>query len=162
MDEMQDIYRQYAQPVYRYLLGLCGNAHDAEELTAETFYQATKSIGRFRGECKLLTWLCQIGKRAWYKELERRGKKPAPLDEAPEIAAGGLSTEEAVEAAENKLALYRRMQRLDDATREVMYLRLTGELSFGEIGDVLGKSENWARVTFYRGKEKLKDYDRQQ
>ena len=58
-----------------------------------------------------------------------------------------------------KLGLYRRMKGLDDATREVMYLRLTGELSFGEIGDVLGKSENWARVTFYRGKEKLKRYD---
>lgn len=37
----------------------------------------------------------------------------------------------------------------------MVYLRLTGELSFKEIGEILDKSENWARVTFFRGKEKL-------
>ena len=35
-------------------------------------------------------------------------------------------------------------------------MRLFGELTFREIGEVLGRSENWARVTFYRGKEQLK------
>ena len=38
-----------------------------------------------------------------------------------------------------------------------MYLRIKGEMSFKEIGDVLGKSENWARVTFYRAKQKVKE-----
>lgn len=51
------------------------------------------------------------------------------------------------------------MQNLDEQTKEVIYLRLTGELSFKEIGDVLNKTENWARVTFYRGKQKLKESD---
>ena len=37
--------------------------------------------------------------------------------------------------------------------RDVLMLRLAGELSFREIGEILGKSENWARVTFYRGKQ---------
>lgn len=39
--------------------------------------------------------------------------------------------------------------------RDVMMLRLTGELSFKEIGDITGQSENWARVTFYRAKQIL-------
>ena len=56
--------------------------------------------------------------------------------------------------------LYIRMQQLDTLTREVIYLRLSGELSFAEIGKVLDKTENWARVTFYRGKEKMKKYGR--
>ena len=51
------------------------------------------------------------------------------------------------------------MQKLDEKTREVIYLRITGELSFKEIGDILNKSENWARVTFYRGKQKMKEGD---
>ena len=47
------------------------------------------------------------------------------------------------------------MQSLDNQTKEVMYLRLTGALTFKEIADILNKTENWARVTFYRGKQKL-------
>lgn len=47
------------------------------------------------------------------------------------------------------------MHKLDSTTREVMYLRLAGDLQFSEIADILGKTENWARVTYYRGKQKL-------
>ena len=59
----------------------------------------------------------------------------------------------------NKLKLYEALQNLDANTREVIYLRLTGELSFKEIGSILHKSENWARVTFFRGKQKLNKED---
>lgn len=58
-----------------------------------------------------------------------------------------------------KIRLYKKMQKLDAQTREVMYLRITGELSFKEIGIILNKTENWARVTFYRGKNQLKEVD---
>jgi len=54
------------------------------------------------------------------------------------------------------LQLLRSIQKLPQAAREVVYLRVFGELSFAEIADVMGKTETWARVTFYRGKEKLK------
>lgn len=47
------------------------------------------------------------------------------------------------------------MHNLDEMTREVMYLRLTSVLTFKEIGEIVGKSETWARVTFYRGKQKM-------
>ena len=51
------------------------------------------------------------------------------------------------------------MQKLDEKTREVLYLRITGELSFKEIGLILNRTENWASVTFYRGKSKLMEVD---
>ena len=54
------------------------------------------------------------------------------------------------------LELLQQIHTLEEPGREVLYLRLFGQLSFREIGEVLHKSENWARVTFYRGKEKLK------
>ncbi len=54
-----------------------------------------------------------------------------------------------------KVEVFRMLHQFDETTREVMYLRLTGELSFAEIGSIMGKTENWARVTFYRGKQKL-------
>lgn len=67
--------------------------------------------------------------------------------------------EESVISNDNKVRLYKKMQSLDKLTREVIYLRITGELSFKEIADVLEKTETWARVTFYRGKQKLKEGD---
>lgn len=155
--DMQTIYDEHAKPVYRYLLGLCSNEHDAEELTAETFYRAFKSIDRYNGECRLQTWLFQIAKHVWYQELEKRKRKTVSIELAKPVAEPS-SLEDSVALREQKLELYRRMQKLDEATREVIYLRLSGELSFSEIGEILGKNENWARVTFYRGKERMKNY----
>ena len=58
--------------------------------------------------------------------------------------------------SEERVLLIRKVHELKEPAREVIYLRVFGELSFREIGEVFGKSENWARVTFYRGKEKLR------
>ena len=69
------------------------------------------------------------------------------------------TVEDKIISNEEKISIYKKMQNLDDKTREVMYLRITGELSFKEIGVILNKTENWARVTFYRGKNKLKEVD---
>ncbi len=55
-----------------------------------------------------------------------------------------------------KVRLLKAIQKLDGLQHEVVYLRMYGDLSFANIADVLGRSENWARVTFYRAKEKLR------
>ena len=78
MAKFQDIYEEYAQPVYRFLLSLSGSEDLAEELLQETFYQALQHIDRFEGRCSLYTWLCQIGKNAWIKEM-RRNKKHSEI-----------------------------------------------------------------------------------
>lgn len=151
--ELDMMYEEYANPVYRYLCSLCHDPDLAEELTQETFYRAMKSIGSFNGQCKLVVWLCAIGKHLWYQELQRRKRKPTvPVETLPE--AGEIPKE--FQGDENRVALFRAMQRLEETVREVIYLRVMGDLKFSQIGDVLGKSENWARVTFYRGKEKLR------
>ena len=51
------------------------------------------------------------------------------------------------------------IEKLPNELREIIYLRIVGEFSFKQIGEILGKNENWARVTFYRGKEKMKEGD---
>ena len=154
MDNMDEIYRRHAQTVYKFLLSLCGDGDLAEELTQETFYQAIRSIDRFDGSCKLSVWLCQIAKHLWYQHL-RKQKREAPLpDEPPELPIP--SAEEGLLEQEGRLELLRKIHALPDPQREVVYLRSFGGLTFREIGDVLGKTENWARVTFYRGKEQLR------
>ena len=79
---MEQIYRQHARTVYRFLLAQCGDAGLAEELTQETFYQALRSIDRYDGSCKLSVWLCQIARHLWYQHLRRRGRE-APMPDAP-------------------------------------------------------------------------------
>lgn len=52
--------------------------------------------------------------------------------------------------------MMKKLHAIEEPFREVMYLRLFGDLPFLEIGEIMGKTENWARVMFYRGKEKLR------
>lgn len=152
---MEEIYKNYFETVYKYLFCLTKSSDMAEELTQETFYKAVKKISTFKGNCKISVWLCQIAKNLWYDELKK--KKSLSLDEEAICLSSFKNTEDLVILNESKINLYKKMQKLDEQTREVIYLRITGELTFKEIGDILQKTENWARVTYYRGKNKLKE-----
>lgn len=149
---IEEIYRAHSQTVYRYLLSLTQDADISEELTQETFFQAMKSIERFDGSCKISTWLCAIGKNVL---ASYRRKHPVSdiLDGVPDNSA---TPEEITLEKAGQVELLRKLHLLEGEMREVLYLRLLGDLSFRDIGDILSKSENWARVTYYRGKEKLK------
>ncbi len=149
---LEQVYIENASAVYKYLFCLTHDAYLAEELTQETFYQATKGIHNFRGDCKISVWLCQIAKRLWYKELKK--DEYVPLDEIEEPQSD-INMEKQFIMNIDKVELFKLLHALDETSREVVYLRLTGELSFSEIGDIMGKTENWARVTFYRGKQKI-------
>ncbi len=155
MEPMDDIYRRHAATVYKYLLSLCHDPHTAEELTQETFYQAVRSIGRFDGSCQVSTWLCQIAKHLFYQHL-RRQRRETPLPEEEGALPPLPSAEEEVLDQSGRLDLLRRVHGLPEPGREVVYLRIFGNLSFREIGAVLGRTETWARVTYYRCKERLK------
>lgn len=151
--DMEKIYREYAQTVYRYLLSRCGDPDTAEELTQETFYQAVRSAGKFNGSCSVVTWLCAIAKNK-LSEYFRKKNRELPIDDDNERTVTSAETE--ILASESRVELMRALRQLDSDVREVIYMRLFGELSFREIGEVVGRSENWARVTYYRGKERLK------
>ncbi len=157
MQDMEQIYKEYFNTVYKYLFCLTHNNDIAEELTQETFYRAVKKIDTYKGECKISVWLCQIAKNLWYDQY-RKNKKIINTEEVIEKQEI-CSIEEQFILNEEKISLYKKMHKLDEQTREVIYLRITGELSFKEIGTIMNKTENWARVTFYRGKNKLKESD---
>lgn len=154
MEDMEKVYQRHAQTVYKFLLAQCRDPGLAEELTQETFYQAVKSVDRFDGGCKVSVWLCQIAKHLWYQHLRKR-KREVPTEDLPESPAP--SAEEGLLEREGRVDLLRLVHRLPEPAREVVYLRAFGGLSFREIGDVMGKTETWARVTFYRSKEKLRN-----
>ena len=156
---IEEIYKDNFETVYKYLYCLTHDIHISEELTQETFYRAFKNIYQFKGDSKLSTWLCQIAKNLWFDEIKKKNRKQEPLEENLYIVDEAENPEEKTVSNEARVELYKRIQKLDEKTREVVYLRITGELSFKEIGEILNKTENWARVTFYRGKQKLKEGD---
>ncbi len=152
MITMEEVYRTHSRTVYRYLLSLTGDPSLSEELTQETFYQAVKSINRFDESCKVSTWLCAIAKNVLLSE-RRKNPSTVELDESLSIST---SLENQVLSKVGQIEILQKMHMIGGDMGEVLYLRLLGDLSFGEIGEILGHTENWARVTYYRGKEKLK------
>lgn len=152
MQEFEAIFKTYSPMVFRYLCSLCGDETLAEELTSETFYRAYLHIGSFRGECKLETWLCQIAKNVLAKERRRQSRfSHEPTDTL--TAAGGPF--ETVANKEQLQQIQRHLQTLPLPYREVFQLRIFGQLRFQQIAHIYGKTESWAKVTFYRAKAKL-------
>ena len=170
MQFLEEIYQKYALRVYKYLLSLCHNEDMAEEIMQETFYQAIKSIDRYDGSCAVSTWLCAIAKNQllsyqrkypYIDSLEELNssnnlKKSNSFENSTQSKQLTQSAEENAFQALDRIELMKKLHSCPEPFREVLYLRIFGNLAFREIGEIMGKTENWARVTFYRGKEKLR------
>ena len=152
MENIEEIYKQYANLIKKYIFFVTRNEDLSEEIMQETFVVAIKQINNFRGDCEISTWLYAIAKNILYKKMKKENKDIS-IDEI-EIS-DDKNLEDDYIKKDDKLKLYYALQQLDEKTREVVYLRLTGDLSFKEIGNILNKTESWDRTTFFRGKQKL-------
>jgi len=150
MDDFAVIYRTHSPGLYKYIYYQTGNKHIAEELLQETFFQAYKSLSRFRGDAKLSTWLFGIARNVLHREWGRKQHMSPGHRTDPHTPESIFSDQE------SEQELLRALDQLPSPYREVVILRIFNELSFREIGEVLQRDENWARVTFYRAKLKLK------
>lgn len=150
-----EIYDRYFDGVYRYVLALSRDDSIAEEITQETFFRALQKIESFRGECKLRVWLCQIAKNIYYSDYKKQ-KKRISAENVDDIT-DNISVEEKLLYRETAFGIHKKLHSLAEPYKEVFSLRVFGELSFREIGELFEKTENWARVTFYRAKLKLKE-----
>lgn len=155
--EFEDVYKEYFGPVYRYLLRLSGNEPLAEELTAETFFRALRAAERFRGECEVRVWLCQIAKNAYYTHLQK-SCRASHADEAllGQLADPAPPPEEMAAARDQAARLRAIVAELPEPYREVFRLRAFGELPYKDIGSLYGKTPNWACVTCHRAREMIR------
>lgn len=153
---IEEIYRRYAEKLKRYLLSLCGNNALADDLTSDTFLKAVKNIESFGGG-NMFTWLCTIGKNTYFDYLRKKESANMPLNSEDVFCAVGLLPENLLIEKSERLKLYGYIQKLQPEAREVVYLKMFTDFKFKDIGCIMGKSENWARVTFFRSKIKLKE-----
>lgn len=153
MYNIEDICNKYYENVYKYLISLSHNVNVAEELTQETFCIAIKEINKFKGNCEIITWLCIIAKHLYYSYSKKNICEN--IDNINEISS--VSIEDNYIFNQDKLELYKALQRITENERNVIYLRLLG-LSFKDISEIIGKNETWAKVVFHRGKNDLVKY----
>lgn len=150
---MEELYQQYVQIVYRFLMSACRDSRLAEDLTQETFLRAWESLERFDHSCRISTWLCQIAKHTLYQHWEKYGREH-PAEPDPQIPAPENTETQALHRIELAEVL-EAFQSLGPDMRQVVSLRAMEGLPYKEIGEIMGKSENWARVTYFRAKEIL-------
>lgn len=157
MRKIEKIYREYYDTVFKYLFCLTHDKELSEDLVQETFVRMIKNIDKFEGKSKLSSWLCEIAKNLWIDYI-RKNKRKVELNENEEL---NIQSEQNIEneyiEREDENKVFEKIKALDEISQKIMYLRVKGEMSFKEIGDILDKSENWARVTFYRAKQKVKE-----
>ena len=153
--DFEDVYRRYFGDVYRYLLRLSGSETAAEDVTSETFLRAMQALPRFRGDCDVRVWLCRIARNTYFST--RRDPDNQPMEEPGEDPRGSApSPEEETLRREEGRRLRQLLHGLEEPYREVFLWRHYGDLSFREIGQLFGKSENWACVTYHRARGKLR------
>lgn len=153
---IEELYRTYFDIVYRYIRSVSRDGALAEEVTQETFFKALEKIDQFRGDCDVRVWLCQIAKNTLYDHLKKQKKQLLGDEKLEKIeSAGGELLEEKLAQRSQAMEIHKVLHRLSEPYKEVFSLRIFGELTFREIGMLFGKSENWARVTYYRARVKI-------
>ena len=154
--EFEDIYSSYFKDVYLYTLRLSSSKEIAEEVTAETFFKALKSISSFRGDCSIVTWLCQIAKNSYYTYLKKNGRTIC-LDDDIANTASEQDLETIAIDHDEALRIKRHLHELPEIYKEVFMWRIYAEMSFDEIGSLFGKTANWACVTYHRARKMIMD-----
>ncbi len=159
VEAFEQVYELYFKDVYKYVLTLCRNAGEAEEITQETFCQALKSMSSFRGECKLFVWLCQIAKHLYFARLKKEkwmsGEEIEDTLEGIWHVAEPASIEQKLLDETEAMEIHKQLHNLKEPYKEVFMLRIFGELSFRKIAQVFGKTEGWARIIYHRAKLKI-------
>lgn len=155
MIELEEMYHNYFKDVYFFIFSLSKDKHIAEDLTSETFIKAIKSIESFKGNCDIKVWLFQIAKNSYYSYL-RKHKNLVDIDSVPE-KKDDFDIEQSVVSSEESMKIHEILHHLSEPYKEVFSLRVYGELSFKQIGNLFGKTDNWACVTFHRARNKIKE-----
>ena len=151
------LVQTYETSVYRLALRMCGNAHDAEEVAQEAFMAAWKGLPSFRGESKFSSWLYQLttNEAINFLRKEKRHRAATPLEDEIEPATGDTA-HQAAETKELHQALQQALEALTPEHRQIFLLRQMRQLSYEEIGRLLGLESGTVKSRLNRAKKQLR------
>jgi len=154
VDEIEEMHKKYFKDVFYFVFRLSRDKHIAEDITSETFFKAMISIDSFKGNCDIRVWLCQIAKISYFSYL-RKNKNLVHLDSITE-KNDEFDMKQEISLADESIRLHEIINVLSEPYKEVFSLRVFGDLSFRKIAKQLGKTDNWACVTFHRARNKIR------
>lgn len=155
MLEIETLYNRYFSRVYSYLIRLSRDDVIAREITQQTFFKAIKKCSQLTNNVNIFSWLCQIAKNTFIDYI-RKEKRIKSIENIEDICGEGDIEQEYCQK-EYLLKIHEKLHKLKEPYKEVFMLRVFGELSFKEIGNIYNKSDNWARVTYYRAKIQIRE-----
>jgi RNA polymerase sigma-70 factor (ECF subfamily) len=125
--------------VRRYLFGMCGDWHRAEDLAQEALLKAWRKRESFNGRSDVKTWVFAIARNHWVDSLRRRASGPREEPMIQESPANGSSgPRAAAERAELSAAVRGAVEKLPAEQREALSLRESRGLTFRQIAELLG------------------------
>ena len=153
----EDIYKRYFSDVYNFLMGMCGNTDIAEELTQDTFFQAYRSLHRYNGKCKIYTWLCAIAKNTWFHYIRKHKNAVVNIESLSEtLLSEEPSPQDRAESEERLHEILKAINSLKSRQRDIFWLHSVAEMPFAEIAEMMGITENSAKVIYFRAKNVLR------
>jgi len=151
--DYEQLYNTYYMKVYSFVMTLAKNQNISEEITQNTFFKAMAANKKHRGDSSEFTWLCAIAKNLFVDE-QRVNAKITEL--AVEIVSD-TNIENLFVDGDTAFHIHKILHALEEPYKEVFQLRVFGDLSFQKIGAIFEKTENWARVTYYRARVKIQE-----
>lgn len=155
MTDFEKIYQDHFSNVYKYILSISQNEAIAEDVVQETFFKAMKNIKQFNGKCKLYVWLCQIAKNTYYDIYKKQKKYNLTSNNDDSSSEANLEINYIDKETSRKLHIL--LHKMKEPYKEIFTLRVFGELSFSQIGEIFDKTDSYARLIFYRAKKKLQE-----
>lgn len=151
---LADLAERYWDRLYRWLYQLTRNQHAAEDLVQETFLKAFAALGSFRAGTNFRAWLFRIGHNCLVNQHRQKARMREPMpDEVP-----GPERGDPLEQAQSREALQvlaAAVHELPAEFRTAFLLRVDEDLSFREIAEVLGLTEETARWRVFKARHKL-------
>lgn len=145
------------EAVYHYVLSLCHNESEAQDVTQDAFLKALRASNEFSGESSLYTWLCAIAKNAWLNKCKKQNRESIPDDEKEIKQSKSGSIEDYLVEKDMSFQIHSVIHSLDEPYKEVFSLRIFGQLSFVDIAKLFSKTDSWARVTYHRARKMIID-----
>ena len=151
-----ELVRKYQREIYYLALRMVKNTEDAEELTQQTFVKAFEKHEGFRGESGFKTWLYQVALNTCRSHLRNRRGVLELNEESGSLVSEGGTPPEILIQAETASAAVAAAGSLPEKQRIAVLLRIFHEMSYEEIGGIIGCSEQTAKVNFHYGIENLR------
>jgi RNA polymerase sigma-70 factor (ECF subfamily) len=151
----RELFQDHKRSVHAALFRILGNNNEIEDLLQETFLQVLKSIGSFRGDAALGTWISRITTRVAFSYIRRRPKVPTPLESVAHIPEDRPDVESQTVAREAVRRLYAALDRVEVKQRVAYALHVIDGRSMKEVAEMTGATVVATKSRVWRARREV-------